>query len=149
MLLHELFHLSDELMHPVLSVLQLIPQTLVLPLEWLQWLLELLSFLEYLRDTLLIIYDTGSILLDDVIDLLTELLLSRLHGINSLLERPEISFKLGYRCLFGKDKLLFIFFLLLLLDLLILEILEFFKVNIFLGFDYFRDSSLWFPLRES
>jgi hypothetical protein len=59
-----------------------------------------------------------------------------------LLERPEISFKLGYRCLFGKDKLLFIFFLLLLLDLLILEILEFFKVNIFLGFDYFRDSSL-------
>lgn len=88
MLLHELFHLSDERMHAVLGVLQLLPQTLVLPLERLQGLLELLSFLEYLRDSLLILSYTGSVLVNDVIDLLTELLLSGLHGLNSLLECP-------------------------------------------------------------
>jgi len=80
---------------------------------------------------------------------LTELLLSRLHGLNSLLERPQISVTLGDRCLFGDDKLLFIFFLLLLLSLLILEILDFLIVSIFLGFDCLRDSSLRLPLRES
>ena len=78
---------------------------------------------------------------------MAELLLSGVHGVNSLLERSEISITLGDRCLFGKDKLLFIFFLLLLLDLLIREILEFFIVNIFLGFDCLRDSSLRLPLR--
>ena len=87
-LLHELFHLSDEGMHAVLGVLQLLPQTLVLPLERMQGLLELLSFLEYLRDSLLSLSYTGSVLVNDVIDLLTELLLSGLHGLNSLLECP-------------------------------------------------------------
>ena len=80
---------------------------------------------------------------------MTELLLSGLHGLNSLLERPQISITLGDHCLFGDDKLLFIFFLLLLLSLLIMEILDFFIVSVFLGSDCLRDSSLRLPLRES
>ena len=76
MLLHEFLHIADELVHPQLCVLQLLPQTQVLLLQRLQRFLQLLGFSKDLRDILLTIRGASVILEDNVLDLLCKFLLS-------------------------------------------------------------------------
>ena len=148
MSIHEAFHFADEISHPRFCVLQLIPETLIFSLQRLKWLFERLRLWEYSGDALLVLDSTRCVRVNNCLNVLTQLPLFGLHGLNESLELLVITLKLLELIFFCTNDLLLVLSIFLFLLMFISQLLNFLLLRVLNNFQRFRHLYLLGPVRE-